>query len=71
MKVPLTINVDLDSFHEKMNTCNNNPKSLSAAKINKHTPSGYSLFAHCSVDTTRNKFDYYGGKNSMKYFCLD
>ena len=29
-----------------MNTCHNNPEKSSTAKINKHTPSGYSLFTH-------------------------
>ena len=54
-----------------MNTCHNNPKKSSTSKINKHTRSGYSLFTHCSVDTTKNKLDYYRGKNCMKNFCLD
>ena len=51
-----------------MNTCHNNPEKSSPTKINKHTPSGYSLFTQCSFDTTKNKFDYYRGKNCMKTF---
>ena len=54
-----------------MNTCHNNPQKSSATKINKHTPSGYSLFTKCSFDTTKNNLDYYRGKNSMKNFFLD
>ena len=54
-----------------MNTYHNNPKKPSTTKINKHTLSGYSLFTHCSFDTTKSKLDYYGGKNCMKNFCLD
>ena len=54
-----------------MNTCHNNPEKSSTTKINKHTPFGYSLFTHCSFDTTKNKLDYYRGKNCMKIFCLD
>ena len=50
-----------------MNTCHNNPEKSSTTKINKQTASGYSLFTHCSFDTTENKLDYYRGKN----FCLD
>ena len=46
-------------------------KKSSTTKINKHKPSGYSLFTHCSFDTTINKLDYYRGKNCMKIFCLD
>ena len=71
MKVPFTIYADLESLLEKMNTCHNNPEKSSTAKINKHTPSGYSLFTHCSFNTTKNKLDYYRGKNCMKHFCLD
>ena len=56
---------------EKMNTCHNNPEKSLTIKINKHTPSGYSLFTHCSFDTTKNKFDYYRSKNCIKNFCLD
>ena len=54
-----------------MSTCPNNPKNSSTTNINKHTPSGYSLFTNCSIDTTKNKLDYYRGKNCMKNFCLD
>ena len=42
-----------------MNTCHNDPDKSSTTKINKHIPSGYSLFTHCSFDTTKNKLDYY------------
>ena len=54
-----------------MNTCHNNPEKSSTTKINKHTPSRYSLITHCSFDTTKIKLDYYRGKNCMKNFCLD
>ena len=46
MKVPFIIYADLESLLEKMNSCHNNPEKSSATKINKHTPSGYSLFIH-------------------------
>ena len=69
--LPFTIYADLESLLGKMNTCHNNPKKSSTTKIDKHTPSGYSFFTHCSFDTTKNKFDYYSGKNCMKNFCLD
>ena len=44
-----------------MSTCRNNLKNLSTTKINKNTPSGYSLFTHCSFDTTKNRLNYYRG----------
>ena len=71
MKVPFIIYVDLKSLLEKMNTCHNNPKKSSTTKINKQTFSGYSLFTHCSFYKTKNKLDYYRGKNCMKNFCTD
>ena len=56
---------------KKKSTCHNNPEKSSTTKINKNTPSAYSLFIHCSFDTTKNKLDYYRGENCMKSFYLD
>ena len=54
MKSTFTIYADLECLLEKINTCHNNPENNnnnnnnpSTTKINKHTPSGYSLFTHC------------------------
>ena len=66
MKVPFVIYAELESLLEKTNICHNNLKKSSTTKINKHTPCGYSLFTLCSFDTTKNKSDYYRGKNCMK-----
>ena len=71
MKVSFIIFADLKSLLEKMNTSNNNPKKPSKTKTNKHTPSGYSMLMHCSLDTTKNKLNYCRGKNRIKNFCLD
>ena len=71
MKSPFIIYADLEYLLEKMNTCHNNSEKSSTTKINKDTPSGSSLFTHCSFDTTKNNLDYYRGKNGMKNFCLD
>ena len=71
MKVPFIMYADLECLHEKMNTCHNNPEKSSTTKVNKHLLSGYSLFTHCSFDSTNNKLDYCRGKNCMKNFCLD
>ena len=62
MKVPFIIYADLESLLEKMSTCHNNPKRTSTTKINRHTPSGYSLFTHCSFDKTKNELGFYRGK---------
>ena len=53
MKVPFIIYADLESLLEKMSTCHNNSEKALTTKTNKHTASGYSLFTHCSVDTTK------------------
>ena len=54
-----------------MSTCQNNPNESSTTETNKHAPSGYSIFTHCSFDQTKNKLDYYRGKDCMKKFCKD
>ena len=71
MKLPFTIYADLECLLEKMSTCQNNPNESSTTKINKHTPSGYSLFTHCSFDNSKNKLNYYRGEDCMKKFCKD
>ena len=68
MKAPFVIYADLECLLIKMNTFYNNPEKSSTSKINKHTPSGYSLFTHCSFDVTKNKLSYYKGKDCMKKF---
>ena len=71
IKVPFIIYADLESLLEKMSTCHNGPKNSSTNKINKHTPSGYSLFTHCSFDLTKNKLDCYRGRDCIERFCQD
>ena len=56
---------------KELSTCHNNPEKSSTTKINKHTPSGYSLFTHCSFGATKNKLDSYRGKGCMENFCKD
>ena len=71
MKLPFIIYADLECLLEKMSACYNNPEESSTTEINKHTPFGYSLFTHCSFNKTKNKLDYYRGKDCMKIFCKD
>ena len=70
MRGPFVIYAILDCLLEKMSTCHNNPEKSSTTKVNKHTPSGYSLFTHCLFDTAKNNLDYYRDKDCMKNFCL-
>ena len=71
IKLPFVIYADLECLLEKMSTCYNNPNESSTTEINKHTPLGYSLFTYCSFDKTKNKLNYYRGKDCMKKFCKD
>ena len=55
-------------------------KNLTQKKKTKHTPSGYSLFMHCSFDPTelhsmelhsaKNKLDCYKGKDCILYTSI-
>ena len=69
IRSPFIIYADLECLLEKINTCYNNHEKSSTTEIDKHTPSGYSLFTHCSFDKTKNKLDYYRGDNFMEKFC--
>ena len=71
IKLPFVIYADLECLLEKMSTCQNNPNESFTTEISKHTPSGYSIFTHCSSDQTRNKLNHYRDKNYMKKFCKD
>ena len=71
MKLPFVIYADLECLLEKMSTCINNPNESSATKINKHTPWGYPIFTRCSFDKSKNKLNYYRGKDCMKKFSKD
>ena len=71
MKLPFVIYADLECLLEKISTCENNPNESSTTKINKHTPSSYSIFTSCSFDESKNQLNYYRGKDHMKKFCKD
>ena len=71
VKLPFVVYADLECLLEKTSTCQNNPNESSTTEINKHTPSGYSIFTHCSFDQTKNKLDHYRGKDCMKKFSKD
>ena len=71
IKLPFIIYADLECLLEKISTCYNNSRESPTTEMNKHTSSSYSLFTHCSFDQTKNKLDYYRGKDCMKKFCKD
>ena len=71
IKLPFVVYTDLECLSEKISTCKNNPNESSTTEINKHVPSGYSLFTYFSFDKSKNKLDHYRGKDCMEKFCKD
>ena len=71
IKLPFVVYADLECLLEKMSTCYNNPEESSTTKINKHTPSGYLIFTHCSFDKSKSKLNYCRGEDCMTKFCKD
>ena len=63
VKLPFAIYADLECLLEKMST-----NESSTAKTNKQTPYGYSIFTHCSFNESKNKLNYYSGKDCLKKF---
>ena len=53
MKAPAIICADLECLLEKMQSWQNNPEKSYTEKKTKHTPSGYSLFTNCLLDSTK------------------
>ena len=47
IKLLFVVCADLECLLEKISTCQNNPNESSTTEINKHIPSGYSIFTHC------------------------
>ena len=66
IKLPFIVYADLECLLEKMSTCYNTREEPSTTKINKHTPSSYSIFTHCSFDKSKNKLNYYKGEDATK-----
>ena len=54
MKLPFVTYADLECLLEKMSTCINNPNESSTTKINKHVPSGYSIFTYLLIIHSMN-----------------
>ena len=50
-----------------LSSCQNNPEKSFAEK--KTEPSGRALFRLCSFDATKNKRNYYRGKNCIENLC--
>ena len=71
MRGPFIIYAGLKSLLEKMIPYHKNSEKSPAIKTNELMPSIYSLFAHCSFATTKNKLRCYRRKDCMERFCKD
>ena len=69
MNIPFIIYADLECLLEKCIQVKVSLKILYRKKY-KHTTSDFSLFQY-SFDPTKNKLDYYRGKDCMKRFRKD
>ena len=71
LKLPFIIYADLECLLEKISTCYNDPNISSTTKINRHTPSGYSIYTSCTFNKSYNKLSHYRRQDCMKMFCND
>ena len=69
MNIQDVIFLEIECLLKKISTCGNDPEKLSTTRICKHASCGSSIFNYCSFDTTKNKLDYYRGKDFMKGLC--
>ena len=69
MKIPFVINAGIEPLLQKIDTCHNNLEKLSTTKINKDTASGYSFFTSYSFHVSKNRHNYYRGKDCLRNFC--
>ena len=70
MKVLFVICADLECLLENVSSFHNDPNKSSTVKTNKHTPFDYSLFTHCSFNTTKNSEpDCYRSEDCVEKFC--
>ena len=71
LKAPAIIYADLESFLEKMHSCQNNPEKSYTDKKTKYMPSAYSLFTNCSCDSVKNNLDCYKSEDCVESSCKD
>ena len=70
-KAPFIITADLECILEKDKSRQNNLEIYYTEKKAKHETSGYSWSLICSFDATKNRHNFYRGKNCIESFCKD
>ena len=71
LKVPFTIYVDLECLLIKQQSCQNNPNESYTERKAMHEPCGYALSLVSLFDKTKNKYNFYRGRDCIKRFCSD
>ena len=52
-----------------MNSCKNNPEKSYTEKKAMHETSGWNMAVKCSFDATKDRRDYYRGKDCIEKLC--
>ena len=60
---------DTELLPEKIHACDNNQKKSFKTKISNQTECDYSLFTHCSFDSSTSKHNFYRGADCTEKFC--
>ena len=71
LKVPFTIYADLECLLIKQQSCQNNPNESYTERKAMHEPCGYALSLVSLFDKTKNKYNFYRGRDCIKRFCSD
>ena len=72
LKIPFTIYVDLECLLIKRQFFQNNRnESYPERKATHEACGGYALILVCLFDKTKNKHNFYRGKDCIKRFCSD
>ena len=68
LKVSFIIYADLECILKKEQSCQNNPENSYTERKAKHKPSGYSESLICLFDATKNRHNFYRGKDCIEKF---
>ena len=69
LKALVTIYADLECLLIKQQSCQNNPNESYTERKTMH--GGYALSLVCLFDKTKNKHNFYRGRDYIKRFCCD
>ena len=71
LKAPFISYADLECLLKKKKPRQNNIENPYKQRKANHKPSGYSLSLNCSFDETKNRHNFYIGRDCIKRFCND